>query len=258
MPKKKNPTTTTTTKPLPHYVKPKEACKRLGVSDETLRRWADKGKINAIRSPSNFRLYDIETFLYPNGREEREKKRDIVYCRVSSEKQKKAGDLDRQKEYLGSKYPEHEIVTDTGSGINFKRPGLRRILRLVFEGNVREIVVAHRDRLCRFAFELLEWICERHGTKITVENKMDETPESELAQDLLSIITIFSCRNNGMRRYKKRLRDESHEDKDTSDRESEGDIEEMGRSQSIPLQQSTRTGQKRRETYKEAPQSPGF
>lgn len=207
-----------------HYVKPKQACAILGVCDETLRRWADSGKIKTLRSPYNYRLYDVESYLNPTkSQDDGSERKNYIYCRVSSEKQKKAGDLDRQTKSLKFKYPNHEIITDIGSGINFKRQGLRRILQMVFQGNVEQIVVAHRDRLCTFAFELIEWICDQHGTKITVEDKMDETPETELAQDLLSIITIFSCRNKGMRRHRKK----DDEDKNTSNSEPEENPENM-------------------------------
>jgi predicted site-specific integrase-resolvase len=95
------------------------------------------------------------------------------------------------------------LVTDVGSGINWKRKGLTTILDKAMHGDISEIVVAHRDRLCRFAFELLEWIFERNGVKLVVLNEeKDHSSDQELTDDILSIIHVYSCRKMEKRRYK--------------------------------------------------------
>ena len=116
----------------------------------------------------------------------------IFYSRVSSAKQRE--DLERQKEFLKSNLPDQssgstkiEEISDIGSGINFKRPGLLRILGLVKQGTVSKIVVASRDRLARFGFELIEWLCTEFGTEIVVLDSKDSTPESELGNDLIAL-----------------------------------------------------------------------
>jgi predicted site-specific integrase-resolvase len=110
---------------------------------------------------------------------------------------------------MQQQFPDHCIITDVASGINFKRKGLRSILELAAKGMVSEVVVAYRDRLCRFAFDLLEWILCLHGVKLLVLNKSLESnclsggQSAELAEDLLAIINVFNCRVNGQRKYKK-------------------------------------------------------
>ena len=167
-----------------------------GVSTLTLRRWADSGKIESIRSPGNHRLYKV-TENTPAKPLERQK---IVYIRVSSAKQK--DDLERQRAFMVARYPGHRVVSDIGSGINWRRKGLLTILESAMSGDVEEIVVASRDRLCRFAFELIERVLCNTGTRLTVLEHADQSPEQELSDDLLSIVQIFCCRRNGARRYR--------------------------------------------------------
>lgn len=123
----------------------------------------------------------------------------VSYIRVSSQKQK--DDLDRQRAYMHSRFPDHEIIADIGSGINWKRKGLLSILDRANKGALHEVVVASRDRLCRFAFELIEHVLKQKGVKLTVLDAVDSSPEEELSDDLMSIVQVFCCRRNGRRRY---------------------------------------------------------
>lgn len=190
------------------YVNAKTARQRLGVSTPTLRRWANDGTIKTIRTPGNFRLYAINHFCPSSSTSNQAtapvqaNERNIVYCRVSSVGQK--DDLERQVQHMRSLYPNHRIVTDIASGINFRRKGLRTILELSSRGLLDEVVVAYRDRLCRFAFELVSWFLSLHGTRLVVlHQEMDSSKEAELASDLLAIINVFNCRVNGRRKYKR-------------------------------------------------------
>ena len=106
----------------------------------------------------------------------------FVYARVSSPKQKE--DLERQKQYL---------ISDISSSINFKRSGLRSLLERSSRGLVKEVVVAHRDRLCRFAFDLIEFIFHLNSTRLVVLSNDNSTDEWELSQDVLAINTVFIC-----------------------------------------------------------------
>lgn len=184
------------------YIGTKQARELLKVTTETLRNWDREGKITTIRTPSNARRYllaDIQNIL--GVRVTPKQTRKICYCRVSSKKQ--MDDLERQKDFFRSTYPDHELVTDIGSGLNWKRKGLKTILDSSMSGTVKEVVVAHRDRLCRFAFELISWILERNGTKLLVLNQPDDkSGDTELTDDILSIIHVYSCRKMGQRRYK--------------------------------------------------------
>mmetsp|Transcript_4760 Transcript_4760/g.14411 ORF Transcript_4760/g.14411 Transcript_4760/m.14411 type:complete len:223 (-) Transcript_4760:1392-2060(-) len=190
------------------FYKHGQAKKVLGVSDATLRLWADTGAFPSFRTPGGTRLYQLDKFLQDRGALEKvselkEEKQKICYCRVSSSNQK--DDLQRQIKYMQDKFPDHKIITDIGSGINFKRPGLRAILELSGKGVVSEVVVAYRDRLCRFAFDLIEWILRTNGVKLMVLNEsLEGSEQSELAEDLLSIITVFNCKIIGKRKYTKK------------------------------------------------------
>lgn len=179
------------------YVKAATFAKHYDIKPQRLRRWADAGKINYKWSPGGIRLYEL-----PAGAESAKndnKKKKVVYARVSSAKQK--DDLQRQADYLRNKFPNHHIVTDVGSGVNWKRKGLLSLLDAASSGTLEEVVVASRDRLCRFAFELLEYVFKQRGVKLVVLESADMSAEHELSDDLLSIIQVFCCRRNGKRRY---------------------------------------------------------
>lgn len=187
------------------FITTKKAKEALGVNEATLRRWADNGLFPSYKSPKGTRYYQVDQFLKTQSETDKiesNSKQKICYCRVSSKNQK--DDLQRQTLYMQTAFPKHRIITDIGSGINFKRPGLRTILELAGKGDVEEVVVAYRDRLCRFAFELIEWILQTNDVKLLVLHEaMDSSEQSELAEDLLAIINVFNCRVNGKRKYKK-------------------------------------------------------
>lgn len=163
-----------------------------GVSGNTLRKWADAGTVESTRSPANQRLFKLQKF-------EQSDKRMVVYCRVSSKSQK--DDLQSQVAFLKAQFPSHELIIDIGSGLNWKRKGFNALLDSVMSGDVTEIVIAHRDRLCRFGFELFERVASKHNTRIVVLNDSGLSPADELVRDLISIIHVFSCRIYGMRKY---------------------------------------------------------
>lgn len=184
------------------YITTKKAKEISQVTVKTLRIWDKEGKIRTIRTPSNIRRYNLEDIqnIVSLG-SPTEAKEKICYCRVSSRKQ--MDDLERQKDFFRSKFPTHQLVTDVGSGINWKRKGLKTILDKAMHGDISEVVVAHRDRLCRFAFELLDWIFKRNGVKLVVLNEeKDHSSDQDLTDDILSIIHVYSCRKMGQRRYK--------------------------------------------------------
>ncbi|AGE53675.1 resolvase [Acanthocystis turfacea Chlorella virus GM0701.1] len=185
------------------YISGSKVKELLNVSDWTLRHWADTGKIKSIRTPGGQRRYDISTFRASKRDHEVEDNRKIIcYARVSSRGQK--DDLQRQIGFLERHCPEGIVITDIASGINWKRKGLASILELSVQGDIREVVVAARDRLCRFAFELLERMLALHDVRITVLDSEGCSPEQELSDDLLGIVQIFCCRRNGKRRYIRR------------------------------------------------------
>ena len=101
-----------------------------------------------------------------NGLVESKQKKNICYCRVSSIGQK--SDLENQVDFMKSKYPNYEIITDIGSGLNFNRLGLNKIINLGLNKDINELVIAYKDRLTRFGFELIQTIVEEWSNgKIT-------------------------------------------------------------------------------------------
>ena len=129
-------------------------------------------------------------------------KQHILYARVSSLKQKP--DLERQVAALQSAFPGRAVVTDIASGINWQRQGLNTLLERASKGDLGSITVAHRDRLCRFAYELLEHVFKLFSVEIHVVHAPatadDATSEQqELAEDLMAINTVFICRQQGRR-----------------------------------------------------------
>ncbi len=180
----------------------RKAVQHLGLHPNTLRKYADEGKIKTIKNEAGQRLFDVQSYVNGAARTSL-----ICYCRVSSAKQR--DDLNRQIAYMQSLYPEAEIVRDIGSGINFKRKGLRSLLDRLMRGDQLTLIVAHRDRLARFGFELFQYMVEQNGGKIVVLDSTVHSPESELTQDLLSILHVFSCRMHGLRKYRQKIKEDS-------------------------------------------------
>lgn len=180
------------------WVGTKKACEFYGVSGNTIRLWGDTGKVRCKRTHGNQRRY----FIHPGGfaDELEETKQNYLYVRVSSQKQK--DDLQRQCDFLRDKYPDHLIIKDIGSGLNYKRKGLLKLLELSSKGKVGEIVVFSKDRLCRFGFDLLEWLFLQNDTKLLVYEQSDKSPETEFTEDILAILQVFACRWNGKRKYR--------------------------------------------------------
>ena len=179
------------------WVLNKKACEFYGVTGNTLRSWASKDKIKFKRIPSGNRVYWIPRKGITGNITQRHK---YIYARVSSSKQR--NDLVRQSEKLRNKYPDYTLVTDIGSGLNYKRRGLLKLLEQSNKRLIECIVVSSKDRLCRFGFELLEWQFLQNNTKLVVLEDTDKTPEQEFTEDILAILQVFACRWNGKRRYR--------------------------------------------------------
>ena len=188
----------------------------LHVTDVTLREWARKGKIEFTRAPgaNTHRRYNVRKYILSREREECEPttgmelppeptRRKIIYARVSTRGQKE--NLERQISFLRERYPNHELVTDIASGINFKRKGIKTILDYAINHELEEVVVSHKDRLSRFGFDHFEYLYKRlSNAKIVVLDNRETSPDQELAEDVLSIVTVFSAKINGRKKYGKR------------------------------------------------------
>jgi predicted site-specific integrase-resolvase len=151
------------------FISPKQIRQHIEVSHTTLHRWVKSVLLEISWVPEDIVLRIFRTFFIAVDNPPGKKK--ICYCRVSSSKQ--MDDLERQKNYFRSIYPDHQLVTDIGSGINWKRKGLQAILEQAMSGVISKIGVAHRYRLCRFAFELLESIFSRCQVKLVLIKKAE-------------------------------------------------------------------------------------
>ena len=194
------------------YLPSRKAAHRLGLHPNTLRTYADQGHIPHYRNSAGQRLYDVDAYL--RGRTPPET---VCYCRVSSTKQRY--DLQRQVDFMRERYPDARVVTDIGGGLNFQRKGLVALLEQLHRGDKLRIVVAHRDRLARFGFELIAWMAQQNGGEILVLSNSDHSPQEELTQDILAILHTFSCRLHGLRRYQNAIQ----KDKNLSDSTPETD-----------------------------------
>ena len=189
-----------------------EFAKLLNVTVKTLQNWDKQGTLKAYRTPTNQRFYTEEQLNHvlglSNGNQVEKQGLKIGYCRVSTYNQKSS--LENQEEYLRN-YTNakgiilDEVFTDIGSGINYNRKNFNKILELVEAEGISEIYVTYKDRFVRFGFDWFNNFCKKHGAKIIILNQPSTSPEQELAEDLLNIITMFSERNNVLRTYKKQL-----------------------------------------------------
>ena len=189
---------------------PKEFGELIGKSVITLQKWDRKGILIAHRSPTNRRYYTHDQYLIYRGLVAQEQGLTVAYSRVSGVAQKP--DLANQIKALEVYCNQHvlkvdEWMQDIGSGLNYKRKQFNRLMEMVELGQVRRIVIAHRDRLVRFGYGYFEAFCERHNTELVVIDGETLSPEQELVQDLVAILTVFSARLHGLRSYKKAIRD---------------------------------------------------
>ncbi len=184
----------------------KEASKLLGVSNSTLRRWENDGHlIPDERTKGNQRRYLLSSIRPEMVRNDDSKRKTIAYARVSSHNQKE--DLNRQKQvmemFCSSNGWQFEIISDLGSGMNYYKKGLKRLLEEILANNVGRLVITHKDRLLRFGAELVFSICEAKNVEVLIINKGEDTTfEEDLAKDVLEIITVFSARLYGARSHK--------------------------------------------------------
>lgn len=195
------------------FVGGKEASKILGVHQRTLYLWDEKGEIETIRTSGNKRLYNVKKYLLTREKsanictelddlDTKTEKLNICYVRVSTQNQK--DDLERQKLLMKTKYPNYIIIEDIGSGLNLNKRGINKIIHLGIKGKINELVVAYKDRLTRFGFELIEDIITKYSNgKITIINKSEEvSQEEELVKDIMAIMNVYVAKLNGLRRYK--------------------------------------------------------
>jgi len=258
---------------LDKYVSPKHLRQKCGSTPSALRRWAENGNIRFIRTPGNRRLYnesDVTTMFKPKN-DKQEKKEAFIYARVSSSKQKE--DLERQVGILTKHYPNHKLIRDIGSGLNYNRQGFKTLLDKCCSGSVSEVVVLYKDRLCRYGVELVEQIFDKTHVKFVVHSQCEvpypKSSSEELAEDLLAVVTFFTAKNNGLRESKNKKRrrnaleigkgEEGQERSvDSESHSQKGGEEERERTNEIEGggDQGVQSCKKKRRKYTEQPKNP--
>ena len=195
----------------------------LGVCKKTLRRWEKRELITPMRTPGGHRRYSMEDLIQAGYKFEDKKDREIIknkkltilYSRFSSHKQKKKGDLKRQQQRL-EQYCEKEHIsnyfhiTDTASGLNTKRSGLRKLFKMIKSGKVTRIIITFKDRLTRFGFAYILQYCAIFNIPIiTLKNTLEKSVQQELVDDMMSLIACFSGKLYGLRSGQSRAKKKS-------------------------------------------------
>ena len=193
------------------FIKRKDALKILKICYKTLYRLAEDGEIETVMIGKQM-LYNVKKYLEEKNIVEKKDKENICYCRVSSRKQKE--DLARQIQFMKERYPNYKIVSDIGSGLNYDKKGLREIISKAINGEINEVVVAYKDRLTRFGYELIENLIERYSKgKITIMERKNIEPQEELMEDIMQMMNVFVARMNGLRKYKIKDEDDKNNKK---------------------------------------------
>lgn len=196
-----------------------EFSKIVGKNPQTLRNWDKNGHLKPHHTgKSGYRYYSEDQIKQVLNIKVSKNKSIIGYCRVSSNKQK--DDLGRQIEnmqmYLTAQGKPFKIISDIGSGINYSKSGLKELIRLINNSEVSKIVILYKDRLVRFGFELIEYYAKLNSCEIEIVDNTEKTEEQELVEDLIQIVTVFSCRLQGRRanKAKKLIKELLENDKD--------------------------------------------
>ena len=177
-------------------VKAGEAAEFYNISISNLRKWAREGLIETQQTKGgryNYIIHNAEEQCPEQIQE------NIIYARVSSKKQQ--DDLQRQIIKLQRSFPNFTLISDIGSGINFKRKGFKKIMELLFQRKIKKVVVAHKDRFARFGFDFFQWIFEEFDATLEILQEHTKSSNEELADDLMEIITVFAARYHGKRSY---------------------------------------------------------
>ena len=180
--------------------------KELGVTPEHVRTMHRTGEVIPARiSEKGTRYYSEEQLRdLKNSRTPQREEKVVAYCRVSTKSQK--DELEKQvenvKSYMYAKGYSFEVITDIGSGINYKNKGLRKLISLIDSNQVTKLVILHKDGLVGFGFELIQLLCDLHNVKIEIIDNSEQSNEKELEDDLIEIITVFANRLYGSRSKK--------------------------------------------------------
>ena len=184
---------------------------KLNVSVKTLQSWDNDGTLVAYRNPKNRRYYTTEQLNEYLGLSEQHHRKIVAYCRVSNKNQ--SNDLENQIKFIqnhvnGKGLILDEVISDIGSGLNYKRKKWNQLLDDVMNNEIDAIYITYKDRFIRFGYEWFESLCHKFNTKLIVLNNKTTSPQQELVEDLIAIINVFSCHIYGLRKYKKKIQED--------------------------------------------------
>ncbi|WP_291581223.1 IS607 family transposase [Clostridium sp. UBA6640] len=200
--------------------KPKDFAELLNVSVKTLQRWDREDILKAKRTPTNRRYYTYDRYLEFKGLKKEVERKIIIYTRVSTNNQK--DDLKNQIEFLKNFANAKgiiidEVISDIGSGLNYNRKKWNKLLEECMENKIDSILITHKDRFVRFGYNWFERFLTKFDTKIIVVNNESLSPQEELVQDIISILHVFSCRIYGLRKHKKKIKEDKEIEKSLQD-----------------------------------------
>ncbi|WP_066062043.1 IS607 family transposase [Neobacillus soli] len=194
-----------------------DAAKILGVTIKTLQRWDHSGKATFVRTPNGQRRLpesEINRLIGTDADKVNETNL-VIYARVSSHEQKMKGDLQRQIDFIKrhmdlNSFQQVTVIEDVGSGLNDKRKGLVKIMKLAEAGLITDLAIRYRDRLTRFGFHYLQTYFESHQVTLHIldDQTEEKAPQEELVDDLIAIITSFSGKLYGIRSHKNKMVEE--------------------------------------------------
>jgi len=187
------------------FYKVSEVAKMLNVSTVAVRKWIRSGKLSARRVGKLWMIPESELKRFLG--EKPSEVRAVIYARVSSYKQKKDGNLDRQVErlraYCSAKgYRVIDVIIDVASGLKEDRVGLQKLFDVIEKHQADVVVVEFKDRLTRFGFEYLKRYFESHGVRVEVVEESEKGYMEELIEDFVLIIISFASRIYGKRSQK--------------------------------------------------------
>ena len=197
----------------------KDTASYLNVSQDTLRKWDKACKLKPLKTAGGHRRYDIDILDEFIGLKQKEERETPIVCatyaRVSSNEQKRKGDLDRQSQRLSEYCAKHNlyvkhIIKDVGSGLNDNRNGFKRLTDLIITQQVNKLIVEHKDRLTRFQFNFIKKMFESYGCEVIVINGIDVSNEEELAADIMSLLASFSGKFYGKRSAERRKKNKTN------------------------------------------------
>ena len=197
----------------------KDTASYLNVSQDTLRKWDKANKLKPLKTAGGHRRYDIDILDEFIGLKQKEERETPIVCatyaRVSSNEQKRKGDLDRQSQRLSEYCAKHNlyvkhIIKDVGSGLNDNRNGFKRLTDLIITQQVNKLIVEHKDRLTRFQFNFIKKMFESYGCEVIVINGIDVSNEEELAADIMSLLASFSGKFYGKRSAERRKKNKTN------------------------------------------------